>query len=40
MRIVKDLPPNGMMTTLCLQHRAVIFTTSSWHSEEQKPTNN
>lgn len=39
-RIVTHLPPNGMMTTLCLQHRAVIFTTSSWHSEEQKPTNN
>lgn len=39
-RTATHLPPNGMMTTLCLQHRAVIFTTSSWHSEEQKPTNN
>lgn len=33
--IATNLPPNGMMTTLCLQHRAVIFTTSSWHSAKQ-----
>lgn len=39
-RIVTHLPPNGMMTTLCLQQRAVNFTTSSWHSEEQNPTSN